>query len=56
MLPPLGVGIVSMMLAPVIVHRLRPGSVIGAIALAAVAAAAAVVLRPIETGPRPSAP
>jgi MFS transporter, DHA2 family, multidrug resistance protein len=37
MLPPLGVGIVSMMLAPVIVHRLRPGSVIGAgLALAAV--------------------
>jgi MFS transporter, DHA2 family, multidrug resistance protein len=37
MLPPLGVGIVAMLLAPVIVRRLRPGSVIGAgLALAAV--------------------
>jgi DHA2 family multidrug resistance protein-like MFS transporter len=37
MLPPLGVGIGSMMLAPTIVRRLRPGSVIGAgLALAAV--------------------
>jgi MFS transporter, DHA2 family, multidrug resistance protein len=37
MLPPLGVGIVSMALAPVIGRRLRPGSVIGAgLAVAAV--------------------
>jgi DHA2 family multidrug resistance protein-like MFS transporter len=37
MLPPLGAGIVSMLLAPMIVRRLRPGSVIGAgLALAAV--------------------
>jgi DHA2 family multidrug resistance protein-like MFS transporter len=30
MLPPLGTGIVSMLLAPVTVRRLRPGTVIGA--------------------------
>jgi MFS transporter, DHA2 family, multidrug resistance protein len=37
MLPPLGAGIVSMLLAPVIVRRLRPGAVIGpGLALAAV--------------------
>ena len=35
---------------------LQMASGISAIALAAVAAAAAVVLRPIATGPRPSAP
>lgn len=37
MLPPLGAGIVSMMLAPVIVRRVRPGWVIGAgLAVAAI--------------------
>jgi DHA2 family multidrug resistance protein-like MFS transporter len=36
MLPPLGAGIVSMLFAPVIVRRMRPGAVIGAgLALAA---------------------
>jgi DHA2 family multidrug resistance protein-like MFS transporter len=49
MLPPLGMGIVTMMLAPMIVRRVRPGFVIGA-SLAVAAAGFAVLTQVGATG------